>query len=53
MFIAALQMIQIVDIQAHTDSVTIGASKIEYLEENLEAANGKLDEATLKACDAV
>jgi aryl-alcohol dehydrogenase (NADP+) len=39
--------------QEHVDSVVIGASKIEHLDENLKAADGKLDEATLKACDDV
>jgi aryl-alcohol dehydrogenase-like predicted oxidoreductase len=39
--------------QPHVDSVIVGASKIEHLEENLQAAEGKLDEATLKACDEV
>jgi aryl-alcohol dehydrogenase-like predicted oxidoreductase len=39
--------------QPHVDSVIVGVSKIEHLEENLQAAEGKLDEATLKACDQV
>ncbi len=37
----------------HVTSVILGASKIEHLEENLKAAEGRLDEATLKACDEV
>jgi len=39
--------------QEHVDSIILGASKIEHLEENLKAAEGRLDEETLKACDAV
>ena len=39
--------------QSHVDSVIIGASKIEHLEENLKASDDKLDDATLKACNAV
>jgi len=39
--------------QSHVDSVILGASKIEHLKENLAAAEGNLDEATLKACDEV
>jgi len=39
--------------QPHVDSVIVGVSKIEHLEENLQAAEGKLDEATLKACGQV
>ena len=35
------------------DSMILGASKIEQLEENLKAAEGKLDEGTLEACDEV
>jgi len=39
--------------QEHVDSIIVGISKIEHLEENLRSADGKLDEDTLKACDAV
>lgn len=39
--------------QPHVDSVIVGASKMAHLEENLNAADGRLDEATLKACDEV
>jgi aryl-alcohol dehydrogenase-like predicted oxidoreductase len=39
--------------QGHVDSVILGVSKIEHLEQNLQAAEGKLDEATLQACDEV
>ena len=39
--------------QDHVDSIILGASKIEHLEENLQAADGRLDADTLKACDAV
>ena len=35
------------------DSVIIGASRLEHLEQNLQAAEGRLDEATLDACDDV
>jgi len=35
------------------DSVIIGASKLQHLEQNLQAADGRLDEDTLSACDAV
>jgi aryl-alcohol dehydrogenase-like predicted oxidoreductase len=37
--------------QPHVDSVTVGVTKIEHLEQNLQAAEGELDEATLEACD--
>lgn len=46
----SLQWIMSLD---HVTSVILGASKIEHLEENLKAAEGRLDEATLKACDEV
>lgn len=39
--------------QSHVDSVIIGVSKELQLEENLRFAEGRLDEETLKACDAV
>jgi aryl-alcohol dehydrogenase-like predicted oxidoreductase len=39
--------------QGHVTSVIVGVSKIEHLEANLKAAEGALDEATLKACDEV
>jgi aryl-alcohol dehydrogenase-like predicted oxidoreductase len=39
--------------QAHVDSVIVGVSKIEHLQENLKVAEGRLDEATLEACDVV
>jgi aryl-alcohol dehydrogenase-like predicted oxidoreductase len=39
--------------QSHMSSVILGATKIEHLKENLKAADGSLDEATLKACDGV
>ena len=39
--------------QEHVDSIIVGISKIEHLEENLRSADGKLDEDTLKACDEV
>jgi aryl-alcohol dehydrogenase-like predicted oxidoreductase len=39
--------------QEHVDSVIIGASKEAQLEENLRLAEGRLDEETLKGCDAV
>lgn len=35
------------------DSVIIGVSKLEQLKSNLAAADGRLDEETLKACDEV
>jgi len=37
----------------HVTSVILGVSKIEHLEANLKASEGRLDEATLKACDEV
>jgi aryl-alcohol dehydrogenase-like predicted oxidoreductase len=39
--------------QSVVDSIIIGFSKMEHLEENLSAWEGKLDEDTLKACDEV
>lgn len=40
--------------QPHVDSVILGASRIEQLEENLKACDaGRLDDATLARCDAV
>jgi aryl-alcohol dehydrogenase-like predicted oxidoreductase len=39
--------------QPHVDSVIVGASKIEHLEENLQAAEGRLDEDILRACDEI
>jgi aryl-alcohol dehydrogenase-like predicted oxidoreductase len=39
--------------QPHVDSVILGVSKIAHLEENLASADGRLDEATLAACDEV
>jgi len=39
--------------QDHVDSVIIGMSKMEHLEQNLRAAEGRLDDGTLKACDEV
>lgn len=39
--------------QDHVDSVILGATQIEHLEENLKAAGDRLDEATLAACDEV
>ena len=35
------------------DSVILGASRIEHLEQNIEAAEGRLSEDTLAACDDV
>jgi len=35
------------------DSILIGFTKMEHLEDNLSAWEGELDEDTLKACDAV
>ncbi len=35
------------------DTVIVGASRLEHLEQNIAAAEGRLDEATLAACDAV
>jgi aryl-alcohol dehydrogenase (NADP+) len=37
--------------QGHVDSAILGVSRVEHLEENLQAAAGTLDGATLKACD--
>lgn len=39
--------------QAHVDSVILGASRPEQLEENLRSLDGGLDQGTLEACDAV
>jgi aryl-alcohol dehydrogenase-like predicted oxidoreductase len=39
--------------QPHVDSMILGASKPEHLEGNIAAAEGRLDEDTLKACDEV
>jgi len=39
--------------QDHVDSVILGASRIEHLEQNIEAAEGRLSEDTLAACDDV
>jgi aryl-alcohol dehydrogenase-like predicted oxidoreductase len=39
--------------QEPVTSVILGVSKIEHLEENLQAADGALDAATLEACDQV
>jgi aryl-alcohol dehydrogenase-like predicted oxidoreductase len=39
--------------QPHVDSIIVGASKIEHLGENLQAADGRLDQATLEACDEI
>jgi len=39
--------------QPHVDSIILGASKPEHLEANIRAADGRLDEETLKACDEV
>jgi 1-deoxyxylulose-5-phosphate synthase len=39
--------------RAVVDSVIIGASRPEHLEQNLAASAGRLGEATLDACDAV
>lgn len=35
------------------DSVIIGASRLEHLEQNLQAAEGRLDQGVLDACDTV
>jgi aryl-alcohol dehydrogenase-like predicted oxidoreductase len=35
------------------DSIIVGASRMEHLEENLSAWDGELDNETLKACDRV
>ena len=39
--------------QDHVDSIIIGATKVEHLEQNIAAAGGRLDDTTLEACDAV
>ncbi len=39
--------------QPHVDSVILGASRVEQLEQNLNASAGRLDDATLQACDQV
>jgi aryl-alcohol dehydrogenase-like predicted oxidoreductase len=39
--------------QPHVDSIILGASKLEHLEENLKAAEGRLDSDTLAACDEI
>ena len=39
--------------QSIVDSMILGASKLEYLTHNIQAADGRLDEDVLKACDAV
>jgi len=40
--------------QPHVDSIILGTSRLEQLEENLKACQGgKLDDATLAQCDAV
>ena len=39
--------------QPVVDSMILGASKLEHLEHNIKAAEGRLDKDTLKACDAV
>jgi len=40
--------------QPHVDSIILGASRLDQLDENLKACeSGKLDEATLAQCDAV
>ena len=39
--------------QSAVDSVILGVSKLEHLEQNVAAAEGVLDEATLAACDEV
>jgi aryl-alcohol dehydrogenase (NADP+) len=39
--------------QPTVDSVILGVSKLEHLEQNVAAAEGALDEATLAACDQV
>ena len=37
--------------QPHVDSIILGVSKVEHLRQNLAACQGRLDEATLAACD--
>jgi len=39
--------------QDHVDSIILGATKPEHLEQNLAAFEGRLDSATLQACDEV
>ena len=39
--------------QEHVDSIIVGATKMAHLEQNIAAADDKLDDATLEACDAV
>lgn len=39
--------------QDHVDSVILGASRMEHLEANLAAIDGRLGDATLEACDEV
>ena len=39
--------------QAHVDSIILGSSKPEHLEGNIQVADGRLDEDTMKACDEV
>jgi aryl-alcohol dehydrogenase-like predicted oxidoreductase len=39
--------------QPVVDSMILGASKLEHLEHNIKAAEGRLEKDTLKACDAV
>ncbi|MBT4140642.1 MAG: aldo/keto reductase [Candidatus Latescibacteria bacterium] len=39
--------------QPIVDSMILGASKLEHLEHNIQAADGRLEEDTLKACDDV
>jgi len=39
--------------QPHVDSIILGASRLEQLEENLQACRGPLDGALLARCDAV
>jgi aryl-alcohol dehydrogenase (NADP+) len=39
--------------QSTVDSVILGVSKLEHLEQNVQAAEGELDAETLAACDEV
>lgn len=39
--------------RTHVDSIILGASRMEQLEQNIAASQGHLDEATLKACDEI
>ena len=39
--------------QPDVDSIVVGASKPAHLEQNIAAVSGRLDEATLRACDEV